>query len=87
MTVPHFAMVNLIAGEQVVPELVQGDFTPEKVAAEMSKIVFDGTPREEMLEGLRRVKGKLRGEESGSIHPADRAAHAVLDLWRVLPGS
>ena len=80
--VPHFAMVNLIAGEQVVPELVQGNFTPEKVAAEMNQIVPDGTPREEMLEGLRRVKGKLLGEGSGSTRPADRAAHAVLELWR-----
>jgi len=80
--VPYFAMVNLIAGEQVVPELVQGDFTPEKVTAEMSKIIPDGPPREEMLEGLRRVKAKLRGEGSGSTHPADRAAQAVLGLWR-----
>ena len=31
--VPHFAMVNLIAGEEVVPELVQQDFTAEKVVA------------------------------------------------------
>ncbi len=80
--VPHFAMVNLIAGEQVVPELVQVDFTPEKVASAMNKIVSDGPPREEMLEGLRRVKAKLRGEGSGNTHPADRAAHAVLELWR-----
>ena len=29
--VPHFAMVNLIAGEEIVPELVQQDFTAEKV--------------------------------------------------------
>ena len=29
--VPYFAMVNLIAGEEVVPELVQQDFTAENV--------------------------------------------------------
>src|SRR5205814_9532659 len=29
--VPHFAMVNLIAGREVVRELVQQDFTPESV--------------------------------------------------------
>jgi lipid-A-disaccharide synthase len=80
--VPFFAMVNLIAGEQVVPELVQGDFTPERVTSEMSKIIPDGTQRQQMVEGLRRVKGKLRGEESGSTRPADRAAQAVLELRR-----
>ena len=27
-----FAMVNLIAGERIVPELIQNDFTPEAAA-------------------------------------------------------
>src|ERR1700688_1077547 len=35
--VPHFAMVNLIAGEEVVLELVQQDFTAEKVATELKQ--------------------------------------------------
>ena len=29
--IPHFAMVNLIAGEEVVPELVQHDFTAQNI--------------------------------------------------------
>ncbi|MEY2393858.1 MAG: lipid-A-disaccharide synthase, partial [Acidobacteriaceae bacterium] len=40
--VQHFAMVNLIAGERVVPELVQKEFTAEAVAAEMNRIIPDG---------------------------------------------
>ncbi len=79
--VPHFAMVNLIAGTEVVPELVQQDFTPEKVAAEVSKIIPDGERREKMLDGLRRVRGLLRGSGEGSP-PADRAAGAVVELLR-----
>jgi lipid-A-disaccharide synthase len=78
--VPHFAMVNLIAGEEVVPELVQRDFTPERVAAEVCKIVPDGEPRQKMLSSLRGVQSLLRGP--GDEHPADRAARAVLDLRR-----
>jgi lipid-A-disaccharide synthase len=78
--VPHFAMVNLIAGEEVVPELVQRDFTPERVAAEVRKIIPEGVPRETMLSGLRRVRGLLQG--GGGEHPADRAARAALDLLR-----
>ncbi len=35
--VPHFAMVNLIAGEQVVPELVQHDFTATNVVARLQE--------------------------------------------------
>ncbi len=81
--VPHFAMVNLIAGEEVVPELIQNDFTPEKVNSELSKILPDGPLREKMLDGFRRVKDQLRGGESGDVQPADRAAQAV--YWFLRP--
>ena len=40
--VPHFAMVNLIAGEEIVPELVQHDFTPERVTDELKELIRDG---------------------------------------------
>jgi len=43
--VPHFAMVNLIAGEEVVPELVQQDFTAEKVVTKVNEIIADGPAR------------------------------------------
>jgi lipid-A-disaccharide synthase len=79
--VPHFAMVNLIAGEEVVPELVQQDFTPERVASEVRKIIPDGQPREKMLDGLRSVRRLLRGDGPDG-HPADHAARAVAGLLR-----
>jgi lipid-A-disaccharide synthase len=79
--VPHFAMVNLIAGEEVVPELVQGDFTPERVGAEVTKIISNGDPRDKMLRGLRRVRTLLRGDGEDA-HPADRAAQAVTGVLR-----
>ncbi|HLO06576.1 MAG TPA: lipid-A-disaccharide synthase, partial [Terriglobales bacterium] len=47
--VPYFAMVNLIAGEEVVPELVQQDFTAENVATRLNQILVDGPAREKML--------------------------------------
>jgi lipid-A-disaccharide synthase len=80
--VPHFAMVNLIAGKQVVPELVQKDFTPEKVAAEMRKIIPESGPREKMLAGLREVRDQLRGTELSLVPPADRAANAIFAMWQ-----
>ena len=74
--VPYFAMVNLIAGEKVVPELVQHDFTPEAVVAEVRKIIPDGRARSEMLDGLRLVKSKLRGT-SGGVSAPQHAAEAI----------
>jgi lipid-A-disaccharide synthase len=81
--VPHFAMVNLIAGEEVVPELVQQDFTAGNVVARMEEILPDGPAREWMLRGLALVKARLRapGADSGAVqHPADRAAEIILSL-------
>jgi lipid-A-disaccharide synthase len=78
--VPYFAMVNLIAGERVVPELVQQDFTAEKVVAELFKIIADGSPREAMLKGLCRVKSLLHGDQQSALEPAGRAAQAIVEL-------
>ena len=81
--VPHFAMVNLIAGEEVVPELVQNDFKAENVVNRLREILPDGPPRERMLQGLARVKERLRVPKGGlgsPVHPADRAAEIILKL-------
>ena len=78
--VPYFAMVNLIAGERVVPELVQQHFTAEKVVGELTKVIPDGSAREAMLEGLRRVKGRLHRDQRSELAPAGRAAHAIAEL-------
>jgi lipid-A-disaccharide synthase len=79
--VPRFAMVNLIAEEEVVPELVQHDFTAANVVARLKEILSDGPARDRMLEGLARVKARLRASAGGFgtvQHPADRAAEIIL---------
>ncbi len=73
--VPHFAMVNLIAEEEVVPELVQDDFTPDNVLAELKQIIPDGAPRQKMIEGLQNVKRRLRGDQTEGA--ANRAAKII----------
>ncbi len=79
--VPYFAMVNLIAGEKIVPELVQDDFTAERVVARLKELIAEGTARRTMLDGLARVKAQLRSPDSGDTRPAaERAAQSVLDL-------
>ena len=83
--VPRFAMVNLIAEEEVVPELVQTDFTAESVVARLKEILPDGPARDRMLAGLGRVKERLRGPKAtlGLVqHPADRAAEVILSIGR-----
>jgi len=82
--VPHFAMVNLIAGEQIVPELVQHDYTAANVVTKMAEILVDGPARTRMIEGFLRVRAKLRAPTSAGggppQHPAERAAGIILAL-------
>jgi lipid-A-disaccharide synthase len=85
--VPYFAMVNLIAGKEVVPELVQHDFTAANVVARMNEIIPDGPARDAMLEGLAAVKSRLRADaESDHRQPAERAAETILSLLRAYRG-
>jgi lipid-A-disaccharide synthase len=75
--VPHFAMVNLIAGREIVPELVQHDFTVDKVVGRVQEILADGPARTTMLEGLAAVKQLLRSSASDNESAADRAAMII----------
>jgi lipid-A-disaccharide synthase len=74
----HFAMVNLIAQAEVVPELVQANFTTENVVRELNRIIADGPARERMLARLRGVVQALRSDSDDSWSPAERAAEHVL---------
>jgi len=85
--VPYFAMVNLIAGEEAVPELVQQDFTAEKVVTRLNEILVEGPARNKMITGLAGVKARLRGPVEEGRHPVDRAAQAVMSLWEAVSAS
>jgi lipid-A-disaccharide synthase len=76
--VQHFAMVNLIAGQEIVPELVQDDFTAENVVRRLNEILPDGPARTTMQGGLAAVKASLSGPDAEGLHPVDRAAEAIL---------
>jgi lipid-A-disaccharide synthase len=76
--VPYFAMVNLIAGEEVVPELVQHKFTVENIVTELSKIIPDGEPRARMVQRLATVKTLLKHGSGDRAHPSDAAAEIIL---------
>ncbi|HZP64601.1 MAG TPA: lipid-A-disaccharide synthase [Terriglobales bacterium] len=78
--VPHFAMANLIAGYEVIPELVQSDFTADNVVAEIQKILPDGTFRTRMLAGLETVVQSLAGLDDCRTPAPCRAAEIIVDL-------
>jgi lipid-A-disaccharide synthase len=73
--VDTFGMVNLIAGRRVVPELIQDEFTPERVSAAAVSLLTDGRRAATMRADLRDVRQKL-----GAPGASDRAAAAVLSI-------
>lgn len=72
-----FGMVNLVAGRDVVTELIQDACTPERVAAEAISLLTDATRVEQMRNDLADVRAALGGPGASS-----RAAAAVLRAAR-----
>lgn len=77
LLVQNVAMVNLIAGRRIVPELIQENCTAENIAAETLSLLTNPERAEEARRGLDDVRAKLGGPGASG-----RAAEAVLDLIR-----
>lgn len=75
--VPHVGLVNLVAGERLVPELLQGDVTAQALADHLWPLLDDGSERQRVLEGFRRVKASLG--EGGAARRAAGMAEELLD--------
>jgi lipid-A-disaccharide synthase len=57
--VPYIGMVNLISGKKIVPEFVQYEAKPEKIAWEMYQFLTDKEKYQKMKDELSAVKEKL----------------------------
>ncbi len=71
--VPWVSLVNIVAGEEVVPELLQSDVTWERLEKEGASLLESPERLARMREGLARVAGSL-----GPPGASDRAADAVI---------
>ena len=75
--VDHVAMVNLIAGRRIVPELIQDECTPQNIAAETVSLLTDSQRAAATGTALAEVRAKL-----GAPGASGRAAEAVLEVAR-----
>jgi len=86
VTVPHVAMVNLIAGKRVVPELIQSECTSEHIVREIEPLIPDGPPRQSMMEELARIRSLLMTHPASGVVASsaiDRVAAVALELLKV----
>lgn len=68
--VKHIGLVNIVAGHTLVPELVQGDCTPERMVAEVGPMLFDSAVRERVRSSLGVIRERLGGP-GASRHVAE----------------
>jgi lipid-A-disaccharide synthase len=73
---PYVCIVNILAGRQVVPELLQGRANPESIARAAEPLLADGPVRDKMLAGLLEVAQSLKSDR----RPSERVAAVLADL-------
>jgi lipid-A-disaccharide synthase len=73
------SMVNLIAGRAVVPELIQDDFTPRRLAEEVARLLSASEESKRNVEEICRGLAEVR-ERLGPPGAVDRAADAIAAL-------
>jgi lipid-A-disaccharide synthase len=79
--VDHIGLVNIVAGRRIVPELVQNDVTPERIADEIGPVLADPERHRMVVNDLREVR-RLLGEAGASR----KAAAVVKELLDAMPG-
>ncbi|MBU4342978.1 MAG: lipid-A-disaccharide synthase [Candidatus Omnitrophica bacterium] len=70
--IPDIGLVNVVAGERIVPELIQFEVNPVNIASEALAILNSREKQKTIKSSLRKVREKL-----GSCGAADRAAHLI----------
>lgn len=79
-TIGYIGLPNIVAGDRIVPELLQDEFTPRNLAEKTRYYLGNKAAYQEMVDDLNAVRAKLGGPGA-----SEKAARAVLDLCGVDP--
>lgn len=77
LKIPYIALCNIVAGKQLVPELIQDDATPAKIIHEVERYLDEPAHRSRTREELSAIRGKL-----GSGGGIGRIADLLLKMIR-----
>lgn len=74
--VPHYSMVNLLAGRRLVPELMQNEMTGEQLSEQAIRLLNSEAERTSMREAMAEIRARLTSEAD----PMERAAQIVREF-------
>jgi lipid-A-disaccharide synthase len=79
-TIGHIGLPNIIAGDRIVPELLQDEFTPRNLAEKTHHYLNNRDEYERMVSDLNNVRKRLGGPGA-----SEKAARAVLEVCGINP--
>ncbi|WP_447962214.1 lipid-A-disaccharide synthase [Nitrospira sp. Ecomares 2.1] len=71
--IPYISLVNILAGQEIVPELIQDRMTPDRIAHEALKILQDARRQNDMTQAFQAIRNSL-----GEAGASKRAAAFIL---------
>lgn len=77
LKVPSVVLANLVIGDNVFPEFIQEDCTPEKLADALAPLFADTPERQRQLEGLNKIADRMLLDGRA---PSECAAETALDV-------
>jgi lipid-A-disaccharide synthase len=75
LKLPHYCIVNILAGKAVYPELIEKRLTPQQLYKEFKQIHEEGPARSRCIEECSQISALLQGGNS-----SEQAARAIKDL-------
>jgi lipid-A-disaccharide synthase len=75
--VPSIILANLVIGENIVPEFLQENCVPTRLAEALISLLSDGPARRRQLDAFEKLDAVMG---IGTMQPSDEAAAAVLAL-------
>lgn len=73
--IKYISLVNLCLDKPAITELIQGDFTPEKIIAELHSVLPNGAKHDALMNDYQTLSKLLGGEGAGNL-----AAQHIIDL-------
>lgn len=73
--IPHYSIVNILGGHPIIPELIQKDFTPEKLSRQALALLQDKSRQKNMREQFHQIKRRLGARKASE--------NAALELKRI----